>query len=118
MLWEIEFTSFLVRSFPPKSLDHVSLRDIIYFLIWKDKDSRTQLHQKSNTHQGSTSKTLFSCGCPRRLAFKTVDSYIGQLQAILHDHLEALGTTITDTLTPNPAAHPSVKRYLKVMTEE
>ena len=29
-----------------------------------------------------------------------------------------MGTTITDTLTPNPAAHPSVKRYLKVMTEE
>ena len=61
---------------------------------------------------------MFSCGCPRRLAFQTVDSYIGQLQAILHDHLEATGTTITDTLTPNPAAHPSVKRYLKVMTEE
>ena len=118
MLWEIEFTSFLVRSFPPKSLDHVSLRDIIYFLIWKDKDSRTQLHLNSNTHQGSTSKPLFSCGCPRRLAFKTVDSYMGQLQAILHDHLEATGTTITDTLTPSPATHPSVKRYLKVMTEE
>ena len=61
---------------------------------------------------------MFSCGCPRRLAFKTVDSYIGQLQASLRDHLEATGTTITDTLTPNPAAHPSVKCYLKVMTEE
>ena len=114
----MEFTSSLVRSFPPKSLDHVSLRDIIYFLIWKDKDSKTQVHQDSNKHQGSTSKTLFSCGCPRCLAFKTVDSYIGQLQTILCDHLEATGTTITDTLTPNPAAHPLVKRYLKVMTEE
>ena len=61
---------------------------------------------------------MFSYGCPRRLAFKTVDSYIGQLQAILRDHLEATGTTITDTLMPNLAAHPSVKRYLKVMTEE
>ena len=61
---------------------------------------------------------MFSCGCPRCLAFKTVDSYIGQLQTILRDHLEATGTTITDNLTPNPAAHPSVKRFLKVMTEE
>ena len=39
----MEFTSSLVRSFPPKSLDHVSLRDIIYFLIWKDKDSKTEV---------------------------------------------------------------------------
>ena len=56
--------------------------------------------------------------CPRRLAFKTVDSYIGQLRAILHDHLEVSGTTLSDTLTPNPAAHASVKRYLKAVTEE
>ena len=71
---EIEFTSFLASSSPPKSLDHVSPRDIIYFLIWKDKDSKPQVHQNSCTHQGSSSKTLFSCGYPRRLAFKTVDS--------------------------------------------
>ena len=58
------------------------------------------------------------CNCPRRLAFKTVDSYIGQLRAIFHDHLEASGTTLSDTLTPNPAAHASVKRYLKAVTEE
>ena len=61
---------------------------------------------------------MFACGCPRRLAFKTVDSYIGQLRAILRDHLEAAGTTISDTLTLNPAAHSAVKRYLKAVTEE
>lgn len=32
---------------------------------------------------------MFACGCPRLLAFKTVGSYIGQLRAILRDHLEA-----------------------------
>ena len=58
------------------------------------------------------------CNCPRRLAFKTVDSYIGQLRAIFRDHLEASGTTLSDTLTPNPAAHASVKRYLQAVTEE
>ena len=71
---EIEFTSFLARSSPPKSLDHVSPRDMIYFLIWWDKDSKTQVHQNSCTHQGSTSKTLFSSACPRGLVFTTVDS--------------------------------------------
>ena len=55
---------------------------------------------------------------PPLLAFKTVDMYIGQLRAILRDHLETSGTTLSDTLTPNPAAHASVKRYLKAVTEE
>ena len=47
-----------------------------------------------------------------------VDSYIGQLRAILRDHLEASGTTLSDTLMPDPAAHASVKHYLKAVTEE
>ena len=115
---EIEFTSFLRRSSPPKSLDSISPRDIIYFLIWKDKDSKTKVHRESCPFQGRASKTTSSCSCPRRLAFKTVDSYIGQLRAILRDHLETTGTTISDTITPNPAAHPAVKRYLKAVTEE
>ena len=87
-------------------------------MIWKDKDSKTKVHRESCPFQGRTSKTTSSCSCPRRLAFKTVDSYIGQLRAILRDHLETTGTTISDTITPNPAAHSAVKRYLKAMTEE
>lgn len=38
---EREFVSFLHRLSPSKSLDGVSPRDIIYFLIWKDKNSKT-----------------------------------------------------------------------------
>ena len=55
---------------------------------------------------------------PPSSSFKTVDSYIGELRAIFRDHLEASGTTLLDTLTPNPAAHASVKHYLKAVTEE
>lgn len=90
---EVEFISFLARLSPPKSLDNASPRDIIYFLIWKDKDSKTKVHGDGCPHQGRTSKHTTVCNCPRRLAFKTVDSYIGQLRAIFRDHLEASGTT-------------------------
>ena len=80
--------------------------------------SKTKVHDDGCPHQGRTSKNAPTCNCPRRLAFKTVDSYIGQLRPILRDHLEASGTTLSDTLTPNPTAHASVKRYLKAVTEE
>ena len=67
---ETEFTSLLARSTsPPKSLDKVSPRDIIYFLIWKDKDSKTQVHREACPHQGPSSKPTHTCGCPHRLAF-------------------------------------------------
>ena len=115
---EREFISFLYRLIPSKSLDTVSPRDIVYFLIWKDKDSKTQVHRETCHHQGTASKAPLSCGCPRPLAFKTVDSYIGQLRAILRDHLEATRLLTTGDLAPNPAAHSVVKRYLKGVTEE
>ena len=115
---EREFVSFLHRLSPPKSLDSVSPRDIIYFLIWKDKDSKTHVHRDTCPNQGTTSKTPLSCGCPRRLAFKTVDSYVGQLRAILRAHLETTTLPTTGDPVPNPAAHPAVKRYLKGVTEE
>lgn len=95
---EVEFTSFLARSSPPKSLDNASPRDIIYFLIWKDKDSKTKVHGDGCPHQGRSSKHTTVCNCPLQLAFKTVDSYIGQLRAIFRDHLEASGTTCCQIL--------------------
>ena len=95
---EREFMSFLHHLSPPKSLDSVSLRDIIYFLIWKDKDSTTHIHRDTCQNQSTTSKNPSSCGCPGRLAFKTVDSYVGQLRAILRAHLET--TTLPTTWDP------------------
>lgn len=111
---EQEFVSFLNHLSPPKSLDSASLREIIYFLIWKDKDSKTQVHRDTCQNQGTSSKTPSSCGCPQHLAFKSVDSYIGQLRAILRDHLETTTLPTTGDPAPNPTAHPTVKPYSKV----
>jgi len=52
------------------------------------------------------------------LAFKTVDSYIRQLRAILRDHLETTTLPSTGETVPNPSAPPAVKQYLKEVTEE
>ena len=66
---EREFVSFLHRLSPPKSLNSVSLRDIIYFLIWKDKDSKTHVHRDTCQHQG-TSYSYSKCQSPMFLLSK------------------------------------------------
>ena len=63
----------------------------------------------------NSSKT--ECGCPKRLAFKTIDSYIGKLgcepylknSVAMENPMLGLG---------NPAASLEVSRYLKASTEE
>ena len=84
-------------------------RDICRFLVFKDKDGKTQVHRNGCNHLGT--RGTFECGCPLRLSYKTVDSYIGKLRAIFHtigrdrewDKRLGLG---------NPAADKSVKDYL------
>ena len=108
---------FLSRLRPPKDLSTTSPRDIVHFLIWKDKDAKTQVHKEGCPHFGSSSKITKGCDCPKRLAFKTVDSLIGQLRAILRDHRTTVHSPF-DMSLPNPASHIIVKRYLKALTEE
>ena len=90
-------------------------RDICRFLVFKDKDGKTQVHRNGCNHLGT--RGTFECGCPLRLSYKTVDSYIGKLRAIFHtigrdgewDKRLGLG---------NPAADKSVKDYLRLVTAE
>ena len=53
--------------------------DVIRFLFSCDKGGRTAVHVMSCPHMGSSGRS--DCSCPRRLAAKTVDSYVGMLQA-------------------------------------
>lgn len=97
------------------SLATVTPQDLCRFLIFKDKDGRTQVHRNSCKFIGQRGK--HSCGCPLRLSYNTVDSYIGKLRSIFHaigrdgewDRRLGLG---------NPAADKSVKDYLRVVTAE
>ena len=110
-----ELEAFLSALPGQVSLATVSPWDICRFLTCKDKDGRTQIHHNGCKFVGQRGKQ--TCGCPLRLSYKTVDSYIGKLRSIFHaigrdgewDKRLGLG---------NPAADKSVKDYLRVVTVE
>ena len=98
------------------TLATVTPRDLCRFLVCQDKHGRrTQIHRNSCSFIGQQGKHL--CGCPMRLSYKTVDSYIGKLRSIFHangrdgewDRRLGLG---------NPAADKLVKDYLRLVTAE
>ena len=97
------------------TLATVTPRDLCRFLIFKDKDGKTQVHCNGCKFIGQQGRHL--CACPQRLSYKTVDSYIGKLRSIFHadgrdgewDKRLGLG---------NPAADKSVKDYLRLVSAE
>ena len=90
-------------------------RDICRFLVYKYKSGKTQVHKNGCIYLGK--KGSFKCGCPLRLSYNTVDTYIGKLRAIFH----AVGRRGEWDLRlglGNPAADSSVKDYLRLVTTE
>ena len=110
----LELESFLSSLPTPKSPISASPTDVIRFLVWKDSKGKTKVHAPSCPNFGSHSKR--KCRCPTRLAAGTVNSTIGKLRAIFN----SVGRTGDwSGLSPgNPAAHPSVKKYLVSISEE
>ncbi|KAK3739214.1 hypothetical protein QZH41_007834 [Actinostola sp. cb2023] len=105
-----------LSSLPGRPSIHTgSPRDICRILVYKDKDGRTQVHRNGCRFLGQ--RGIQACGCPLRLAYNTVDSYIGKLRSIFHavgregewDRRLGLG---------NPAAGKVVKDYLRLVTAE
>ncbi|XP_070541609.1 uncharacterized protein [Ptychodera flava] len=107
---QTDFEVFLESMQPPKTLMSAAPRDILRFLVWKDKGGRTVVH-------GADCSDENPCQCPSRLAFKTVDSYIGQLRSIF-DKEGRGGEWNARVGFGNPAADKSVKQYLRMVTEE
>ena len=68
--------------------------DICRFLVYKDKSGKTQVHKNGCIYLGK--KGSFKCGCPLRLSYNTVDSYvyIGKLTAIFHAQHEMMNLRI------------------------
>ena len=65
----------------------------------------------------ASNQNASDCGCPKRLAFKTVDSYIGKLRPIFN---EAGRTGVWNSLLgfANPTASSSVLSHLEAVYEE
>ena len=57
------------------------------------------------------------CTCPSRLSAGTVDSTIGKLRSIFNE-LDRSGKYDSSSGMGNPAAHHSVKQYLKSIRSE
>lgn len=93
----------------------VTPRNICHYLMNKDKNGKTQVHGNGCPHLGK--RATFECACPLRLAYNTVDSYIGKSRAIFPsvghdrewDRYLSLG---------NLAVDKSVNDYLCLVTAE
>ena len=77
-----ELENFLLGLPGKPSLAIVSPRDLCRFLVFKDRGGKTQVHRNGRVFLGQ--RGTHSCGCPVRLSYKTVDSYIGKLRSIFH----------------------------------
>jgi hypothetical protein len=97
------------------TLETVTPRDLCHFLVYKDRNGKTQIHSLHCPFLGQRGKQV--CACPLRLSYKTVDSYIGKLRSILSakgrdgewDRRLRLG---------NPAADRLLKDYLHLVSAE
>ncbi|KAL9965310.1 hypothetical protein ACROYT_G029091 [Oculina patagonica] len=69
-----EFETFLASLPGHITLATVTPRDICRFLVFKDKNGKTQIHRNGCKYLGQAGR--YTCGCPVRLSYKTVDSYI------------------------------------------
>ena len=93
----------------------VTPRDLCRFLIFKDKRGKTQVHRNTCEFLGQRGNQ--SCGCPLRLSYKTVDSYIGKLRSIFHS-IGRDGAWDKRLGLGNPASDKLVKDYLRLVTAE
>ena len=110
-----ELEAFLSALPHQLSLATVSCRDICRFLIFKNKDGRTQIHHNGWQFVGQRGK--HTCACPLRLSYDTADSYIGKLGSIFHA-VGRDGEWDKRLELRNPAADKSVKDYHRVVTAE
>ena len=110
-----EFETFLASLPNSKTILSASPTDISRFLVWKDRHGKTIVH--SNGCPDSHLQNAAKCKCPKRLAFKTIDSYIGKLRAIFKE-TGRCGEWNSLLGLGNPAASLEVQKYLKASTEE
>ena len=99
----------------PKDISTATPRELCRFLVWKDRKGKTTVHKSACQFFGQ--KGSFSCLCPRRLAYGTVDSLIGKLRALFNESGRR-GEWDPRLLIGNPATDISLKQYLKAVTAE
>ena len=110
-----QFSAFLSSLPGNKTPFNATPKDLCKFLPWKDSSGKTQVHKVTCPHLGLRGR--FGCGCPVRLAYATVDSYIWKLRALFKS-LGHVGDWNSLLGFGNPAASEMVKDYLKAFMSE
>ena len=101
-----ELKNFLLTLPASPNLDNATPRDLCRFLVFKDRHGKAQVHKTSCHMLGQ--KGHHKCGCPLRLSYKTLDSYIGKMRSIFHA-LGRDGEWDPRLCLGNPAADKSQK---------
>jgi hypothetical protein len=91
--------------------------DVISFLVWKDRNGRTKVHQPTCLVTRGQRVRGAECQCPKRLAFGTVDALIGKLRSIFC-HIGRGSEWHSLLGVGNPAACRLVRNYLANVREE
>ena len=109
-----ELESFLNINFK-RDLASATPSDVRVFFIGKDLKGKTQVHVVDCPHLGDLG--IFDCGCPCRLSWSTVQSYIGQMKTIFES--EGRGKFWDEELqTGNPASSKILQLYLTAVKLE
>ena len=95
-------SSFLASLSPPKAMLSATSKNIVKFLLSKDRTGKTVVHVRTCDRK--------VCKCPHYLVAGCVDSLIGKLRAI-YNKLGRFNHA-------NPVSHLLVKEYLKFTREE
>ena len=98
-----------------KSLFDAIPLDACRFLVFKDSKGKARVHNMGCPHLGQ--RGSFPCKYPLRLAYSTVDRYIGKLRSIF-SAIGRLGDWRRTLLIGNPSSDLSVKQYLKEFSAE
>ncbi|XP_062580551.1 uncharacterized protein LOC134242478 [Saccostrea cucullata] len=112
---EKEFTYFLREYRDGKGLVDANPEDIRHFLVLKDKNGKTQVHDINCQFLGK--KGSFACGCPHRLAVGTVRSILGKLKPIFASYGKGFDWDSRYNIG-NPVCCSSVKKYVKAIQLE
>lgn len=110
-----ELEAFLASLPTSKSIQLATPLDVLRFLVWKDRHGKTVTH--INTCPNPTLQDKIKCNCPKRLAFKTIDSYIGKLRSMFKEAGRS-GPWNNIFGFGNPADSLEVQKYLKAVAQE
>ena len=106
-----ELSAFLGYLPGSETLFSATPKDVCRFLAWKDSRGKTQVHITTLPYLGK--HKVHICGCPVRLSYATVDSYIGKLRAIFKE-ADRDGGWNTALGLGNPSVSAEVKAYLSL----